>query len=74
MKGVFGRIGKGIKNAATKAYDWISGNKDKIKDVANTLNQNFGGANKDKFGGWIDKGSSMVDKGMGLANKFGIGT
>lgn len=69
VKGVFGRIGKGIKNVATKAYDWISGNKDKIKDVANTLNENFGGQNKDKFQGWIDKGSQGVDKGLDFAKR-----
>ena len=69
VKGVFGRIGKGIKNVATKAYDWISGNKDKIKDVAQTLNDNFGGANKDKYQGWIDKGSQVTDKGLDIAHK-----
>lgn len=72
MKGVFGRIGKGIKTAATKAYDWISGNKDKIRDVANTLNENFGGANKDKYKGWIDKGEQMTDKGLNVMRKLGV--
>ena len=68
-KGLFGRIGRGIKNAATKAYNWITSNKDKIEKARDTFNDVTGGKYKD----YTDKGSSYLDKGLDIAKRFGIG-
>ena len=62
VKGVFSRIGNGIKNFATKTYDWLTNNKDKIKDTANTLNEKFGGKYQDRINDFINKGSNLTDK------------
>ena len=68
VKGVFGRIGKGIKNVATKAYNWITDNKDKIKNVAGVVNDATGG----KYSGQMDKAADLFNKGSGYAQRLGI--
>ena len=69
VKGVFSRIGSGIKNFATKTYDWLTNNKDKIKDTANVLNEKFGGQYKDKINDIITKGGTYTDKATDLLGK-----
>ena len=69
VKGVFSRIGSGIKNFATKTYDWLTNNKDKIKNAANTLNEQFGGKYKDNISNYIDKGSNLADKTTNILSK-----
>ena len=69
VKGVFGRIGKGIKNVATKAYNWITDNKDKIKQATDTFNS----VTNDKYKNYTDKGQDYLNKGIGVLTKFGVG-
>ena len=55
VKGVFGRIGKGVK----QGWDWISGHKDQIKDVLDTAQQ-FVPADKQQYiTGLRDKGGQI---------------
>ena len=65
IKGVFGRIGGGIKKAA----NWIVGNKDKISKVVNTVGDTLGG----KYADYAHKATDGLDKGVNIAQKFGIG-
>ena len=67
VKGVFGRIGRGIKNVATKAYDWISNNRDKIQQGADVLK---GAVNNNKFSGGVDSTLGYLDKGMDIGRKL----
>ena len=68
-KGFFGRIGRGIKNGAVKAYNWITNNKDKIQKGVDMFNQATGG----KYSGTTSQGMDYLNKGIGIANKLGIG-
>ena len=71
VKGVFGRIGKGVKKGvgwvadkAKKAYGWAKENIPKIADTArkvlNVLPQNK----------YTDKAKDIVNSGEGTFNKF----
>ena len=68
VKGLFGRVGRGIKNVATKAYDWISGNRDKIQKGIDTFND----ITKGKYTDYTNKGTGYLDKGMDIARRLGI--
>ncbi len=68
-KGFFGRIGRGIKNGATKAYNWITNNKDKIQKGVDMFNQ----ATNNKYSDTINKGQGYINQGMNIAGKLGLG-
>ena len=65
VKGTFGRIGRGIKDAAVKTYNFLSNNRDAIKQGAQVAAGMFGG----KYADTINKGVDYFDKGMGYADK-----
>lgn len=54
VKGVFGRIGGGIKSG----YNWIKDHMDAIKDVADKAKQFV----PEQYRDAIDKGTNMADK------------
>ena len=70
VKGVFGRIGSGIKTGATKAYNWLTQNKDKIRNVAGVVTDAIG---SEKLKDYTNKGLNMMDKGLDTAHRLGIG-
>lgn len=61
MKGVFSRIGSGIK----KGFDWLSQNRDKIKTITDTAQQMIPGASQ-----YITKGEGILNKGLDAYNRF----
>lgn len=61
MKGVFSRIGSGIK----KGFDWLTGNRDKIKSAIDTAQQFVPDKYKDKVTGLVDRGGALLDKAQG---------
>ena len=65
VKGVAGRIGRGIKDAAVKTYNFLSNNRDAIRQGANAAADMFGG----KYADTIHKGVNYFDKGMDYADK-----
>lgn len=67
VKGVFGRIGGGIK----KGWDWLSGHKAEIKDVLDAAQQ-FVPADKQQYvTGLRDKGGQIYDKAADVMGKYG---
>ena len=54
MKGVFGRIGSGVKNVVNKVWQ----NRDKIADAARAFVPS----------GYVDKGLNVVDRVHGIVN------
>ena len=68
-KGFFGRIGRGIKDGTSKVYNWVTNNKDKIQKGLETVD----GLTKHKYSDTINKGQSMITKGLDMASKLGIG-
>ena len=68
VKGVFGRIGSGIKNVATKAYNWITNNKDKIANAAGVINDATGGKYADK----MDRAANLFKQGESYGQRLGI--
>lgn len=68
-KGFFGRVGRGIKNAAVKTYNWLTSNKDKIQKGVDTFNTMTG----NKYGDTTGKGMDYLNKGLNIAGKIGIG-
>lgn len=58
VKGVFGRIGSGIK----KGFNWLTQNKDKISNVANAVNDATGG----KLTGAIDTATNIYNKASNI--------
>ena len=67
-KGVFSRIGRGIKNAAHSAYNWITNNKDKIQKVAGVI----GDVTKHKYDDKMSKIGDLYDKGVDYGHRLGI--
>ena len=65
VKGVASRIGRGIKDAAVKTYNFLSNNRDAIRQGANAAADMFGG----KYADTIHKGVNYFDKGMDYADK-----
>ena len=65
VKGLAGRIGSGIKNAAVKTYNFLSNNREAIQQGAAAAANMFGG----KYADGINKGVDMFNKGMGYADK-----
>ena len=61
VKGVFGRIGGGIK----KAYNWVKDHMSDIRDVTDKAKQFVPERYKDKFSGVIDKGYDTANKVIG---------
>lgn len=67
VKGVFGRIGGGIK----KGWDWLAGHKAEIKDVLDAAQQ-FVPADKQQYvTGLRDKGGQIYDKAADVMGRFG---
>ena len=67
VKGVFGRIGGGIK----KGWDWLAGHKDKIDQVLDAAQQ-FVPADKQQFvSGLRDKGGQIYDKAADVMGRYG---
>ena len=67
VKGVFGRIGKGVKSG----WNWLSGHKDEIKDVLDAAQQ-FVPADKQQFvSGLRDKGGQIYNTTADLMGKYG---
>ena len=65
VKSFFGGFGRGIKNAAVKTYNFLSNNRDAIRQGANAAADMFGG----KYADTIHKGVNYFDKGMDYADK-----
>ena len=65
VKGVASRIGRGIKDAAVKTYNFLSNNREAIHQGANAAVNMFGG----KYADNINKGLDYFDKGMNIADK-----
>ena len=67
VKGVFGRIGKGVKSG----WNWLSGHKDEIKDVLDAA-QKFVPADKQQYvTGLRDKGDQIYNTTADLMGKYG---
>lgn len=64
VKGVFGRIGGGIK----QGYNWIKDHLSTIKDVADKAKEFIPEQYRDKYTGVIDKGYDTANK---VIRKFG---
>lgn len=58
VKGVFGRIGGGIK----KAYNWVKDHMSDIKDVADKAKQFIPEQYRQGYSDAVDKGSAFADK------------
>lgn len=58
VKGVFGRIGQGIK----KGYNWVKEHLGAIKDVADKAKQFVPEQYRDKYSGIIDKGYDTANR------------
>ena len=58
VKGVFGRIGSGIKSGIKTAYNWIKDHMGLIKDVTDKAKEYV----PEEYRGVIDKGTDMADK------------
>lgn len=58
VKGVFGRIGGGIK----KAYNWVKDHMSDIKDVADKAKQFIPEQYRQGYSDAVDKGSSFANK------------
>ena len=67
VKGVFGRIGKGVKSG----WNWLSGHKDQIKDVLDAAQQ-FVPADKQQYvTGLREKGGQIYDKAADVMDRYG---
>lgn len=64
VKGVFGRIGEGIK----KGYNWVKRHLGDIKDTADKAKQFIPDQYQEKFSGVFDKGYDTANK---IINTFG---
>jgi len=65
-KGVFSRIGQGIKTGASKAYNWITNNRDKLEQATKSFNDLTNSKYADKIG----TATNYLDKGIDLVSKF----
>ena len=61
VKGVFGRIGSGIKNVASKVWE----NRDKIADVANAVLP-------EQYRGAVNTGMRYLNTGHDVMQRLGI--
>ena len=66
VKGVFGRIGRGIK----KGFDWLTQNKEKIKETADKVIDVVPDKYKGKLTGLRDKGEELMNKGIDIYDRF----
>lgn len=67
VKGVFGRIGGGIK----KGWNWLTGHKDQIDQVLDAAQQ-FVPADKQQFvSGLRDRGDQIYGKTADLMGRYG---
>lgn len=66
VKGVFGRIGSGIK----KGWDWMTTNKDKIVDTLNTASEILPDQYKGQAQDLIRKGSGYIDRGEAIRRQL----
>lgn len=67
VKGVFGRIGHGIKSG----WNWLTNNKDKIAQAAEAVSDIIPGAYGDKIKQGISKGEQLYGKADELMDKYG---
>lgn len=69
VKGVFGRIGSGVK----KGWDWLTGHKEQIKDALDTAQKFIPEDSKfaQKFSGIREKGGQIFDKASDVMDKYG---
>ena len=58
VKGVFGRIGRGIKSGIKTAYNWIKEHMDVIKGATDKAKEYI----PEEYRGIIDKGVDTADK------------
>ena len=65
VKGALGKVWNGAKTVATKAYNFLSNNREAIRQGANVAANMFGG----KYADNINKGVEYFDKGMNYADK-----
>lgn len=68
VKGVFGRIGSGIK----KGFNWLVNNKEKVADTLNTASQFLPDKYKGQAQEYIKRGSEYIDKGDAMRQKIGF--
>lgn len=66
MKGVFSRIGSGIK----KGFDWLRGNRDKIQQAAETAQQFVPQKYQEKFSQAIGKGNEILDRATSIYDRM----
>ena len=67
VKGVFGRIGHGIKGG----WDWLTNNRDKIAQAAEAVSEIIPSAYGDKIKQGIAKGEKKNEKTADLMDKYG---
>ena len=67
VKGVFGRIGSGIK----KGWDWLAGHKDKIDTVLDAAQQFVPSDKQQLVSSLRDKGEKIYGKASDIMGKYG---
>ena len=67
VKGVFGRIGHGIKSG----WNWLTNNRDKIEQAAEAVSDIIPSAYGDKIKQGIAKGEQIYGKTADLMDKYG---
>lgn len=67
VKGVFGRIGHGIKSG----WDWLTTNRDKIAQAAEAVSDIIPGAAGDKIKQGIAKGEQLYGRAEDIMDKYG---
>lgn len=68
VKGVFGRIGHGIKSG----WNWLRNHKDKIQQIANTTANTIGGKTLDTYNKYSGKANDIYRKADTIAGSLGI--
>ena len=67
-KGVFGRIGRGIK----KGWNWLRDHKDKIADIATKTANTMGGKTLDTYNKYKGRTEGIYNKADQIAKGLGI--
>ena len=67
VKGVFGRIGHGIKSG----WDWLTTNRDKIAQAAEAVSDIIPGAAGDRIKQGIAKSEQLYGRAEDIMDKYG---
>ena len=68
VKGVFGRIGRGIKTG----YDWINRNKEKVKEAVSDAADIITPQYAEKVRQGLNTGEQYLNKASNLGRKIGV--